>query len=105
MLELFAFLLEKSFKEGEPLEHPLLNRSIGTAQKRVEGQNYSQRKRLLQYDDVLNYQRQIIYGLRNKTLTETNTRKNILEVIAEEIEERVALIYPDSDRMADREGA
>ncbi|MEI6284840.1 MAG: preprotein translocase subunit SecA, partial [Opitutae bacterium] len=64
---IISSLLEKSFKEGEPLEHPLLNRSIGTAQKRVEGQNYSQRKRLLQYDDVLNYQRQIIYGLRNRS--------------------------------------
>jgi hypothetical protein len=50
---IISSLLEKSFKEGEPLEHPLLNRSIGTAQKRVEGQNYSMRKRLLQYDDVL----------------------------------------------------
>ena len=102
---IISSLLEKSFKEGEPLEHPLLNRSIGTAQKRVEGQNYSQRKRLLQYDDVLNYQRQIIYGLRNRSLVDANTRKNILEVIAEEIEERVNLIFPDSDRMADREGA
>jgi preprotein translocase subunit SecA len=102
---IISSLLEKSFKEGEPLEHPLLNRSIGTAQKRVEGQNYTQRKRLLHYDDVLNYQRQIIYGLRNKSLVDSNTRKNILEVIAEEVEERVNLIYPDSDRMADREGA
>lgn len=102
---IISSLLEKSFKEGEPLEHPLLNRSIGTAQKRVEGQNYTQRKRLLQYDDVLNYQRQIIYGLRNRSLVDANTRKNILEVIAEEVEERVNLIYPDSHRMADREAA
>ena len=45
-------MLEKSFKEGEPLEHPFLNHSIGTAQKRVEGQNYSMRKRLLQYERI-----------------------------------------------------
>ena len=102
---IISSLLEKSFKEGEPLEHPLLNRSIGTAQKRVEGQNYTQRKRLLHYDDVLNYQRQIIYGLRSRTLAEGDTRKNILEIIAEEIEDRVGLVYPDSDQMADREGA
>lgn len=102
---IISSLLEKSFKEGEPLEHPLLNRSIGTAQKRVEGQNYTQRKRLLHYDDVLNHQRQIIYGLRTRTLTDSNTRKGILEVIAEEIDERVKMMYPDSDTMADREGA
>ena len=56
-------ILQNSMEEGEPLEHPLLNRSIETAQKKVEQQNYSIRKRLLQYDDVLNKQREIIYGL------------------------------------------
>ena len=88
-------LLEKSFKEGEPLEHPFLNRSIGTAQKRVEGQNYSMRKRLLQYDDVLNRQRQIVYALRNRTLGAADSREAIRDVLAEEIEERLAQAYPE----------
>ena len=94
---IISSLLEKSFKEGEPLEHPLLDRSIGTAQKRVEGQNYSMRKRLLQFDDVLNHQRQIVYGLRNRTLHEADTRANLLSVVGEEIEERLKTAYPDLD--------
>lgn len=57
-------LMEGSMKEGEELEHPWLNRSIESAQKKVEQQNYSIRKRLLQYDDVLNQQREVVYGIR-----------------------------------------
>ena len=102
---IISSLLEKSFKEGEPLEHPLLDRSIGTAQKRVEGQNYTMRKRLLQFDDVLNHQRQIVYGLRNRTLHEADTRANLLSVVGEEIEERLKTAYPDLDASPDRAGA
>ena len=102
---IISSLLEKSFKEGEPLEHPLLDRSIGTAQKRVEGQNYTQRKRLLQFDDVLNHQRQIVYGLRNRTLHDPDSRANLLGVIEEEIEDRLRTAFPDADATADRAGA
>jgi preprotein translocase subunit SecA len=102
---IISSLLEKSFKEGEPLEHPLLNRSIGTAQKRVEGQNYSMRKRLLQYDDVLNQQRQIVYGLRNRALKTEDSRSTIMNIVEEEIEERLAMVFPESDGAADRRAA
>jgi preprotein translocase subunit SecA len=98
-------MLEKSFKEGEPLEHPFLNHSIGTAQKRVEGQNYSMRKRLLQYDDVLNQQRQIIYGLRNRALKAEDSRETILNIVEEEIEARLDIVFPDPDGDADRRAA
>ena len=102
---IISSLLEKSFKEGEPLEHPLLNRSIGTAQKRVEGQNYSMRKRLLQYDDVLNQQRQIVYGLRNRALKAADSRATILDIVEEEIDERLAMVFPDPSAEADRRAA
>jgi len=98
-------MLEKSFKEGEPLEHPFLNHSIGTAQKRVEGQNYSMRKRLLQYDDVLNQQRQIIYGLRNRALQAVDSRETIMNIVEEEIEARLDVVFPDADGDADRRAA
>ncbi len=88
-------VLEKSFVEGEPLEHPLLNRSITTAQKRVEGQNYSIRKRLLQYDDVLNRQREIIYGLRNRALHTDNPRELVFALVEEEIEFRLETVFTD----------
>ena len=61
-------LMEGSMQEGEELEHPLLNRSIESAQKKVEQQNYAIRKRLLQYDDVLNQQREVVYGIRNAAI-------------------------------------
>jgi preprotein translocase subunit SecA len=51
-------------QEGEVITHPLVTRSIGSAQKRVELQNFEARKRLLEYDDVMNQQREVIYDLR-----------------------------------------
>ena len=98
-------MLEKSFKEGEPLEHPFLNHSIGTAQKRVEGQNYSMRKRLLQYDDVLNQQRQIVYGLRNRALKAIDSRETIMNIVEEEIEARLDVVFPERGGDADRRAA
>ena len=89
-----ARILQKTFQEGQPLDHPLLNRSIERAQKTVENQNYSMRKRLLQYDDVLNKQREIIYGLRNETLSSDDTRKLVFDFICDEIDERVAVLCP-----------
>jgi preprotein translocase subunit SecA len=82
-------ILEKSFVEGEELQHPLLNWSIENAQKKVEQQNYSIRKRLLQYDDVLNKQREVIYGIRNEAIVNDNPKAIILEMVEEEIEERL----------------
>ncbi|MFM9001238.1 MAG: preprotein translocase subunit SecA [Opitutia bacterium] len=100
---IISSMLEKSFKEGEPLEHPLLNRSIGTAQKRVEGQNYSIRKRLLQYDDVLNQQRQIVYAVRNRALHSEAPRDVLLELVAEEVEERLGPAFPEGGDRDPRE--
>jgi len=68
-------------EEGEVLEHPWLNRSIETAQRRVEQQNFSIRKRTLEYDDVMNKQREIIYGFRGETLRETSVRDRLLDIV------------------------
>ncbi len=56
-------------KEGEVMEHKWLNRSVETAQRRVEQQHYAIRKRTLEYDDVMNKQRSVVYGLRGRILT------------------------------------
>ncbi len=74
-------------EEGQELQHPLLNRSIETAQKRVEQHNYSIRKRTLQYDDVMNKQREIIYGFRSAIVKSENVREFIYDVLLETIEE------------------
>ncbi|MDP3070373.1 MAG: preprotein translocase subunit SecA [Opitutaceae bacterium] len=82
-------LMEGSMKEGEELEHPWLNRSIESAQKKVEQQNFSQRKRLLQYDDVLNQQREVIYGIRNAAIHADRPKDIIFEQIGEELHQRL----------------
>jgi len=83
-------MLEKSFGEDESLEHGTLDWSIQNAQKKVEQQNYSIRKRLLQYDDVLNRQREIVYSIRNDVLLEDDPGKILLELIGEELDVRLS---------------
>jgi len=82
-------LMEGTMKEGEELQHPWLNRSIENAQKKVEQQNFSIRKRLLQYDDVLNKQREVVYGIRNDAIHRDRPKDTIFEMIEEEIAERL----------------
>jgi preprotein translocase subunit SecA len=76
-------------KDGEELEHPWLNKSVETAQKRVEQRNYLIRKRTLDFDDVMNKQREVVYALRNETLETSEPRKLIFEIVDEVIPLRV----------------
>ena len=78
-------------QEGEELEHPWLNRSIESAQKKVEQQNYAIRKRLLQYDDVLNQQREVVYGIRNAAIHAARSKDIIFEQVEEEVASRLAI--------------
>jgi preprotein translocase subunit SecA len=82
-------MLEKSFGDDEMLEHGTLDWSIQNAQKKVEQQNYSIRKRLLQYDDVLNRQREIVYSIRNDVIKEEEPSKILFELVEEEIDTRL----------------
>ena len=68
-------------EEGEPIEHKLVTRAIGTAQKRVETHNFEIRKHLLEYDDVMNKQREIIYGMRRQILDGESQADNVAEWI------------------------
>ena len=70
-------------EEGQELEHPFLNRSIEQAQKRVEQHNFQQRKRTLEYDDVMNKQREVIYGFRNEILHGEDVRDRLMDVMEE----------------------
>jgi len=76
-------------EEGEELQHPWLNKSIGTAQKRVEQHHYSIRKRTLEYDDVMNKQREAIYGFRKEALLSDNPHEILFDVVRQELEMRV----------------
>jgi len=70
-------------EEGEPIEHKLITRAIENAQKRVENRNFEVRKHLLQYDDVMNKQREIIYALRNRALHDASLEDLIQQNIDE----------------------
>jgi len=76
-------------EEGQELEHPWLNKSVETAQKRVEQRNYLARKRTLDFDDVMNNQREVVYTYRNDTIDSDEPRKLIYEVIEEAVPGKV----------------
>ena len=74
-------------QEGEPIEHGLISRAIENAQSKVEGHNFEIRKQLLEYDDVMNQQREVIYRQRREALFGKDLKSSILEIIEEESEE------------------
>jgi preprotein translocase subunit SecA len=77
-------MMEKmGLEEGQELSHPLLNRSIQQAQKRVEEHNFQIRKRTLEYDDVMNKQREVIYGFRNEIINAEDVRDRLMDIIEE----------------------
>lgn len=66
-------------EDGDSVKHPLISRAIENAQRRVERMNFDIRKRLLEYDDVMNKQREVIYDIRNDILDGENLRDNVIE--------------------------
>jgi preprotein translocase subunit SecA len=82
-------------EEGQELEHPWLNKSVETAQKRVEQRNYMQRKRSLDFDDVMNKQREVVYSLRNDAINSEDPRPLLYEVIDEAVPVKVEQFLPE----------
>jgi preprotein translocase subunit SecA len=80
--ENISSLMDKlGMEEDEPIEHSLITRSIEQAQKKVEAQHFNTRKHVLEYDDVMNQQREVIYGQRRQILHGENLRENIFFMI------------------------
>jgi len=77
-------------KEGEVITHALLDRSIAGAQKRVEAQNFEARKHLLEYDDVMNSQRKVVYKLRRRILDGEDVRDEIVARIEDAVDIKVS---------------
>jgi preprotein translocase subunit SecA len=75
--------------ENVPIEHNLVNKSIENAQTKVEGYNFDMRKHVVQYDDVMNKQREVIYGERNKILHSDNLRPIIVGMLDKQIDQLV----------------
>jgi preprotein translocase subunit SecA len=79
---------------GEPIEHPIVNRSIAKAQTRVESRNFDIRKQLLEYDDVANDQRRVIYQQRNELLEATDVAETVQNMVRGEIDNVVRRHVP-----------
>ena len=100
-------MMEKfGLKEGEELSHSWLNKSVQSAQKRVEQRNYTMRKRVLDFDDVMNEQRRIVYGLRNEIILTANPRDLVNKAIDKTIPLKVSefLEVLDQDEEPDFSG-
>ncbi|MCB9800310.1 MAG: preprotein translocase subunit SecA [Candidatus Omnitrophica bacterium] len=83
-------------EEGEEIQHGLVNKAIETAQKRVESRNFEIRKHLLEYDDVMNRQRELIYAERDRVLNGDKVKEHILEMTEDVVEDLLGLhVHPD----------
>lgn len=101
LLRIFAaermsnFMRKLGIKEGDVIQHPWINKSIENAQKRVEGINFDIRKQLLEYDDVANDQRKVIYAQRHELLCADAIEKTVTELREEAIEHLVSQYVPE----------
>ncbi|NOQ18987.1 MAG: preprotein translocase subunit SecA [Desulfobacterales bacterium] len=81
-------IMEKlGMPDGEPIEHNMISKAIENAQARVEGHNFEIRKQLIEYDDVMNQQREVIYRQRREALDGSSLKPSIVEMILEKAEE------------------
>ncbi len=74
-------------EEGEPIEHGMISKAIENAQRRVEGHNFDIRKQLLEYDDVMNKQRETIYALRREVLGDDDIHGLVIDYVEDVVEE------------------
>ncbi|RMG91911.1 MAG: preprotein translocase subunit SecA [Zetaproteobacteria bacterium] len=89
-----AMLSRMGFEKGEAIEHPWITKAIENAQKKVEGRNFDIRKQLLEYDDVMNKQREVIYGQRRELL-EADDVRDVIEDMQHDFAERLAAEFLD----------
>ena len=91
-----ASVMERmGIKEGEVIQHPLITRSVERAQKKVEENNFSIRKRLLEYDDTMNQQREVIYTRRQRALEGDRLKGEIFEMLDELISDILGKYFDD----------
>ncbi len=85
-------------EEGEELQHPFLNRSIETAQRRVEQQHFAIRKRTLEFDDVMNKQREVIYGIRRQALCSDTPEDALFGLVDELIGNEISTVSAEESK-------
>jgi len=92
--KLVSIMERFGMEEGQVIEHPLISKAIETAQKRVEEFNFSIRKQLLEYDNVMNRQREAIYEERRIVLESENLKPHIYEILDELLEDKINQYLP-----------
>ena len=93
-----ASLIERSDKaDGKTVKAPSLGKLVETAQRQVEQRDYKSRKQVLDFDDVMNLQREIVYGYRNEVLTTEDTRRLVDDIIHETVAARVGQHFAELD--------
>lgn len=93
--ERIASIMDRiGMQEGEPIEHSLVTRAIENAQRRVEQHNFDIRKHLLEYDDVMNRQREVIYAQRQRILLADRLEQDVRDMILQWVEEAVERYAP-----------
>jgi preprotein translocase subunit SecA len=95
-----SMMTKLGMDDSTPIQSKMVSRSVESAQKRVEGNNFDARKRLLQYDDVLRQQREIIYKERNEVLESENIRE-VLENMLRNVIEHAVAIHTSEENVAD----
>ncbi len=81
-------------EEDEPIESPVLSRAIESAQKKVEARNFDARKQVLQYDDVMNMQREVVYKQRRDILTQASLREDVMHFLQGVVDDVVSAHCP-----------
>ncbi len=95
--KLKGLMAKLGMQEGEPIEHPWVTKAIENAQKKVEAHNFEIRKHLLEYDDVMNKQREVVYAQRRKILEGADLREEIFGIIRELVDEIVDSAVEDKE--------
>ena len=81
-----GIMAKLGMEDGQPIEHPMVSKAVANAQKKVEAHNFDIRKHLLEYDDVMNKQREVFYSLRRGILTGNNHKEMLMEMSEELID-------------------
>ena len=96
-----AMVANLGFQEDQPIEYGILSKQIEQAQKRVEGRNFNIRKHVLQYDDVMNLQREVIYSQRRSVLQGENLRDSIFAMVEALIDDTISLYTGETTSPSD----
>jgi len=94
--KIVKYMEKMGLEEGQELEHFMLNKSIEQAQKRVEQHNFQRRKRTLEYDDVMNKQREVIYGFRDDVINAQDVRDRLMDIMEEVVTQKVQDLTSES---------